>query len=200
MGKQIPWEEERMNLSQSTETGIQTSVTREGEKNSKCETEKQWNNCWRGETSWGRRNHGDDNKRWGLGKPRMMSRQNRRRYEHQQMEDRNSTRDWKHDTRQATTGRKHTRQRNSTQAISKGRKRRGGQRGRLGITDHVQKHFHPKTLSSKREDNFIHDTFIQKRVHPMTLSSKNGFVQWHKPFSSTWTLKPWNLNPKHPNT
>ena len=52
----------------------------------------------------------------------------------------------------------------------------------------IQKHFHPKntfiqktlsskTISSKREDNFIHDTFIQKRVHPMTLSSKNGFVQ-----------------------
>ena len=46
----------------------------------------------------------------------------------------------------------------------------------------IQKHFHPKTLSSKTissktEDNFIHDTFIQKRVHPMTLSSKNGFVQ-----------------------
>ena len=46
----------------------------------------------------------------------------------------------------------------------------------------IQKHFHPKTLSSKtisskREDNFIHDTFIPKRVHPMTLSSKNGFVQ-----------------------
>ena len=41
----------------------------------------------------------------------------------------------------------------------------------------IQKHFHPKTISSKIEDNFIHDTFIQKRVHPMTLSSKNGFVQ-----------------------
>ena len=46
----------------------------------------------------------------------------------------------------------------------------------------IQKHFHPKTLSSKTissktEDNFIHDTFIQKRVHPMTLSSKNGFIQ-----------------------
>ena len=46
----------------------------------------------------------------------------------------------------------------------------------------IQKHFHPKTLSSKTissktEDNFIHDTFIQKRFHPMTLSSKNGFVQ-----------------------
>ena len=48
----------------------------------------------------------------------------------------------------------------------------------------IQKHVHPKTLSSKtisskREDNLIHDTFIQKRIHPMTLSSKNGFVQWH---------------------
>ena len=62
MGKEISWEEERMNLSQSAETGTQTSVMREGEKNSKCETEKQWNNCWRGETGWGRRNHGDDNK------------------------------------------------------------------------------------------------------------------------------------------
>ena len=51
-----------------------------------------------------------------------------------------------------------------------------------------KKKTHPKTLSSKtisskREDNFIPDIFIQKRVHPMTrvrpmtLSSKNGFVQ-----------------------
>ena len=44
----------------------------------------------------------------------------------------------------------------------------------------IQKHFHPKTLSSKTissktEDNFIHDTFIQKRFHPMTLSSKTTF-------------------------
>ena len=60
----------------------------------------------------------------------------------------------------------------------------------------IQKHFHPKTLSSKTissktEDNFIHDTFIQKRVHPMTLSSKNGFVQRHfrpKPVSSNDTF------------
>ena len=73
MGKEIPWEEVRMNLSQSTETGTQTNVTREGEENSKRETEEQWNNCWRCETSWGR--SGDDNKGyWGLGKPRMMSR------------------------------------------------------------------------------------------------------------------------------
>ena len=48
----------------------------------------------------------------------------------------------------------------------------------------VQKHFHPKTLSSntissKTEDNFIHDIFIQKRFHPMTPSSKNGFILWH---------------------
>ena len=41
----------------------------------------------------------------------------------------------------------------------------------------IQKHFHPKTLSSKREGNFIHNTFIQKRVHPMTLSSQTFFIQ-----------------------
>ena len=41
----------------------------------------------------------------------------------------------------------------------------------------IQKHFRPKPFHPKEEDNFIHDTFILKRVHPMTLSSKNGFVQ-----------------------
>ena len=40
----------------------------------------------------------------------------------------------------------------------------------------IQKHFHPKTLSSKISSNFIHDIFVQKWVHPMTLSSRNGFV------------------------
>ena len=41
----------------------------------------------------------------------------------------------------------------------------------------IPKTLSSKTISSKTEDNFIHDTFIPKRVHPMTLSSKNGFVQ-----------------------
>ena len=51
----------------------------------------------------------------------------------------------------------------------------------------IQKHFRPKTLSSKtisskREDNFIHDTFIQKHFHPKTLSSKNTFIQKRRQF------------------
>ena len=56
----------------------------------------------------------------------------------------------------------------------------------------IQKHFHPKTLSSKNissktEDNFIHDTFIQNQFRPLTLSSKTTFI-------------PKTLNPKHLNT
>ena len=39
----------------------------------------------------------------------------------------------------------------------------------------IQKHL-TKTISSKTEDNFIHDTFIPKRFHPMTLSSQTTFI------------------------
>ena len=62
----------------------------------------------------------------------------------------------------------------------------------------IQKHFRPKTLSSEREDNFIHDTFIQKRVHPMTLSSQTIFIQWHfhpKTVSSNDTFIPNHFHP-----
>ena len=49
----------------------------------------------------------------------------------------------------------------------------------------IQKHFRPKTLSSK--NTFVQNHFIQNRrqFHPMTLSSKNTFIQKHfrpKPF------------------
>ena len=55
---------------------------------------------------------------------------------------------------------------------------RVGELGKRGFAKKTRpKTLSSKTISSKREDNFIHDIFIQKRVHPMTLSSKNGFVQ-----------------------
>ena len=58
----------------------------------------------------------------------------------------------------------------------------------------IQKHFHPKTLSSK-------NSFIQKHFHPKektisstTLSSKNGFIQWH--FHPKNGFVQWHFHPK----
>ena len=54
----------------------------------------------------------------------------------------------------------------------------------------IQKHFHPKTVSSKKENNFIHDNFIPKRFHPRTVSSKNGSMGTRRADSSLRRTSP----------
>ena len=64
LGREVPRKEIKMIVSQTTEAGIQTSMTGQG-------TDDQWKN-YRGCTNWGKRHYRDKNRDfWGVGKQKI---------------------------------------------------------------------------------------------------------------------------------